>query len=132
MPNHFLKKQQRSHLRTYGKDSRGCRICDVKQGLIRKYGLNVCRRCFREQAASIGFEKVSITSSALYDTGVLSLPLGTLSNPYIAQIIINELRNPFLCRHFQTFCLAFQFGEISEVESPFEPSSGTELSPVGV
>ena len=57
-PNHFLKKQQRSHLRTYGKGSRACRITGCKQGLIRKYNLNLSRRCFREQAELIGFHKV--------------------------------------------------------------------------
>ncbi|MBD3262378.1 MAG: 30S ribosomal protein S14, partial [Candidatus Altiarchaeales archaeon] len=27
--------------------------------LIHKYGLNICRRCFREVAESIGFRKLS-------------------------------------------------------------------------
>ncbi|QRD03603.1 hypothetical protein JI435_103520, partial [Parastagonospora nodorum SN15] len=26
-------------------------------GLIRKYGLNICRQCFREKSADIGFVK---------------------------------------------------------------------------
>ena len=26
-------------------------------GLIRKYGLNICRQCFREKSADIGFHK---------------------------------------------------------------------------
>lgn len=33
-------------------------------GLIRKYGLNVCRRCFRERAADIGFLKVRAPSAS--------------------------------------------------------------------
>ena len=33
------------------------RICGSRRGLIRKYGIDLCRRCFREQAASIGFMK---------------------------------------------------------------------------
>ena len=35
------------------------RVCTHKAGLIRKYGLNICRQCFREKASDIGFVKVS-------------------------------------------------------------------------
>lgn len=34
------------------------RVCAHQAGLIRKYGLNLCRQCFRERAAQIGFQKV--------------------------------------------------------------------------
>lgn len=34
------------------------RVCTHPAGLIRKYGLNICRQCFRERAAAIGFTKV--------------------------------------------------------------------------
>lgn len=34
------------------------RVCTHTAGLIRKYGLNICRQCFREKAADIGFVKV--------------------------------------------------------------------------
>jgi hypothetical protein len=34
------------------------RVCTHNAGLIRKYGLNICRQCFREKAADIGFSKV--------------------------------------------------------------------------
>jgi small subunit ribosomal protein S14 len=34
-----------------------CRICGRKQALIKKYGLVVCRQCFREVARDLGFEK---------------------------------------------------------------------------
>ncbi|KAL2151846.1 hypothetical protein VTH82DRAFT_5030 [Thermothelomyces myriococcoides] len=40
-----------SRPRNYGKGSRAW------AGLIRKYGLNICRQCFREKAADIGFVK---------------------------------------------------------------------------
>jgi small subunit ribosomal protein S29e len=53
MPN----KLWRRHPRNYGKDSRGCRVCTAHQGLIRKYGMMLCRRCFREHAQMIGFGK---------------------------------------------------------------------------
>ncbi|KAK7192010.1 40s ribosomal protein s29 [Paraphaeosphaeria sporulosa] len=47
-----------SRPRTYGKGSRECRVCTHPAGLIRKYGLNICRQCFREKSADIGFVKV--------------------------------------------------------------------------
>ncbi|KAL2160671.1 hypothetical protein VTH06DRAFT_1359 [Thermothelomyces fergusii] len=47
-----------SRPRNFGKGSRACRVCSHRAGLIRKYGLNICRQCFREKAADIGFVKV--------------------------------------------------------------------------
>ncbi|KAH8891331.1 ribosomal protein S14 [Thozetella sp. PMI_491] len=46
-----------SRPRSYGKGARSCRVCTHKAGLIRKYGLNICRQCFREKSADIGFVK---------------------------------------------------------------------------
>lgn len=40
----------------YGKGVRSCRSCFNHNSLIRKYGLDMCRRCFREYAADIGFK----------------------------------------------------------------------------
>ena len=37
------------------------RVCFNHHGLIRKYGLNICRRCFRQYAKDIGFQKVCST-----------------------------------------------------------------------
>ena len=45
----------RTHPRDYGKDSRYCRVCRNTHGLIRKYGLDMCRKCFRERYKLIGF-----------------------------------------------------------------------------
>ena len=45
----------RTHPRDYGKDSRACRVCNNTHGLIRKYNLMICRKCFRERAHLIGF-----------------------------------------------------------------------------
>ncbi|KAJ5606461.1 hypothetical protein N7510_009242 [Penicillium lagena] len=56
-----------SRPRKYGKGSRGCRVCTHRAGLIRKYGMNICRQCFREKSTDIGFNKVSY---ALQDLGV--------------------------------------------------------------
>jgi len=39
------------------KKKRRCRVCGTRQAVIRKYKLNVCRRCFKEIADSLGFKK---------------------------------------------------------------------------
>ncbi|PWA27838.1 hypothetical protein CCH79_00000136 [Gambusia affinis] len=36
---------------------RSSRVCSNRHGLIRKYGLNMCRQCFRQYAKDIGFVK---------------------------------------------------------------------------
>ena len=36
------------------------RVCAARRGLIRKYHLYMCRRCFREKAVQIGFKKVNL------------------------------------------------------------------------
>ncbi|MFA4946562.1 MAG: 30S ribosomal protein S14 [Candidatus Micrarchaeia archaeon] len=36
---------------------RMCRMCGASKGLIRAYGLYVCRKCFRENAGEMGFKK---------------------------------------------------------------------------
>jgi len=43
--------------RKFGKGALRCRICGTHEAIIRKYGLNICRRCFREVAPKIGFKK---------------------------------------------------------------------------
>lgn len=40
-----------------GRGNRKCRICGTARGVIRKYELHICRRCFREVALDVGFEK---------------------------------------------------------------------------
>ena len=52
-----LPHKWRTHPRYYGKDSRYCRVCRNTHGLIRKYGLNMCRKCFRERFHLIGFKQ---------------------------------------------------------------------------
>ncbi|KAL7021306.1 hypothetical protein ACKWTF_011832 [Chironomus riparius] len=47
-----------AHPRNYGPGSRHCRACSNGHGIIRKYGLNICRQCFREYAKDIGFKKL--------------------------------------------------------------------------
>ncbi|TFF98114.1 MAG: 30S ribosomal protein S14 [Promethearchaeota archaeon] len=45
--------------RKFGKGSVVCRRCGTHKGVIRRYGLNLCRRCFRETASKLGFKKFS-------------------------------------------------------------------------
>jgi ribosomal protein S14 len=47
----------RTHTRKFGKDSRECRNCKCQMGLIRKYDLLLCRKCFREYAEIVGFTR---------------------------------------------------------------------------
>ncbi|CAB1432551.1 unnamed protein product [Pleuronectes platessa] len=49
-----------SHPRKFGQGSRSCRVCSNRHGLIRKYGLNMCRQCFRQYAKDIGFVKETL------------------------------------------------------------------------
>jgi len=41
------------------KEKKGCEICGNRRGVIYKYNLCICRRCFREVAETIGFQKYS-------------------------------------------------------------------------
>ncbi len=49
----FNKPKQR----TTGINKRPCVICGRVGGHIQKYGLHLCRQCFRENASKIGFKK---------------------------------------------------------------------------
>ncbi|MEA2053637.1 MAG: 30S ribosomal protein S14 [Candidatus Thermoplasmatota archaeon] len=42
----------------YGR-KKGCVRCGRRRGLIRRYGLHLCRQCFRETAEEMGFKKYS-------------------------------------------------------------------------
>ncbi|MCL4380882.1 30S ribosomal protein S14 [Candidatus Marsarchaeota archaeon] len=44
-------------LKFKGKGLRKCRICGTSRGVIRSHRLYICRRCFRETAEKIGFNK---------------------------------------------------------------------------
>jgi len=43
--------------RSCGKVNSKCRLCGSTRGMITKYKLNVCRRCFRQFALKIGFRQ---------------------------------------------------------------------------
>ncbi len=55
-----LKRFQKYNVpkkRTTGRKLKVCERCGNPRGHVSKYGLHLCRRCFREIATKIGFEK---------------------------------------------------------------------------
>lgn len=67
------------------------RVCFNHHGLIRKYGLNICRRCFRQYAKDIGFQKVGLTSQFL----TVCLQICELSNYSRAAVEFLLFKFPF-------------------------------------
>jgi small subunit ribosomal protein S14 len=53
------KRHNAPKLRNTGIAKRRCKRCGRISGHIKKYGLNLCRHCFREIATKIGFKKYS-------------------------------------------------------------------------
>ncbi len=52
-------KHNSPNQRKYGRITKKCRRCGRPGGHIGKYGLELCRTCFREIAISLGFKKYS-------------------------------------------------------------------------
>ncbi|MBI3052236.1 30S ribosomal protein S14 [Candidatus Woesearchaeota archaeon] len=52
-------KNNKPKERVFGKFTKKCIRCWNTRGHISKYGLHVCRRCFREIATQVGFKKYS-------------------------------------------------------------------------
>jgi small subunit ribosomal protein S14 len=50
-----MKKGRKS----FGRGANSCKRCGRRNGLVRKYGIYLCRQCFREVAPQMGFEKYS-------------------------------------------------------------------------
>jgi small subunit ribosomal protein S29e len=55
----YLEQWRSRQMIEQGKGSRCCRMCSNQKALIRKYGLYVCRQCFRENVQNLGFVKVN-------------------------------------------------------------------------
>jgi ribosomal protein S14 len=51
----FNKKKERK----FGRNVIHCRKCDTTRGVMKRYGLHYCRRCFREDGEKLGFNKFS-------------------------------------------------------------------------
>lgn len=43
--------------RTCGKSLRRCKICGNLSGHVGRYGIHLCRKCFRDMAKTLGFKK---------------------------------------------------------------------------
>jgi small subunit ribosomal protein S14 len=52
-------KHNKPKERKFGITTKGCRRCGTSRGHIGMYGMNLCRKCFREIAHKIGFKKFS-------------------------------------------------------------------------
>lgn len=37
----------------------GCERCGRRRSIVRRYGLHLCRQCFRDKAEELGFRKFS-------------------------------------------------------------------------
>ncbi len=56
--NRYMKNNKPKE-RVFGRGIKKCTRCGNTRGHIGKYGVDVCRRCFREIATHIGFKKYS-------------------------------------------------------------------------
>jgi ribosomal protein S14 len=45
--------------RKQGENTKKCKLCGRTGGHISKYGIHLCRHCFRDNATQIGFKKYS-------------------------------------------------------------------------
>ncbi|VDK72285.1 unnamed protein product [Cylicostephanus goldi] len=65
------------------------RVCSNHHGLIRKYGLDMCRRCFREYAKDIGFKKVRLLFPLEADSHYRQVPclIGLVSSAKATALI---------------------------------------------
>lgn len=54
-----FKKHNLSKERAHGKLTKKCKRCGRTGGHISKYGLKLCRQCFRDIAVHLGFKKYS-------------------------------------------------------------------------
>ncbi|EDQ86680.1 uncharacterized protein MONBRDRAFT_38296 [Monosiga brevicollis MX1] len=73
-----------SHPKKYGPGSRQCRVCGNRHGLIRKYGMNICRQCFQLYAKDIGFVKGYAGDSITAGFAMQDLPLEFRGTVYSA------------------------------------------------
>jgi ribosomal protein S14 len=51
-------KDSKKSLEQYGRGANRCRFTLTSRGVIRKYGLQICRRTFRLNAQKLGFKKL--------------------------------------------------------------------------
>lgn len=49
-------KKEKTNLKEE-KKKRICRVCGTRNAVIKKYNLGICRRCFKDVAEKLGFQK---------------------------------------------------------------------------
>lgn len=57
-----IKKYEKYNVpkeRKHGENTKRCKMCGRTGAHISKYGLDICRHCFRENAVKLGFKKYS-------------------------------------------------------------------------
>jgi len=50
-------KMAKKFYRSFGRGSHSCRICNKKDGLVRRFKLFICRQCFIDNANDLGFSR---------------------------------------------------------------------------
>ncbi len=50
-------KHNKPKARVFGRGIKQCENCGNTRGHIGKYGIDMCRKCFREHAQRLGFKK---------------------------------------------------------------------------
>ncbi|MCA9486394.1 30S ribosomal protein S14 [Candidatus Woesearchaeota archaeon] len=53
-----VQKHNAPKERAFGKGVTRCELCGTSRGVIVKYHLKICRRCFRLNAPKLGFKKL--------------------------------------------------------------------------
>jgi len=53
------EKHNKPKERAYGRNVTRCPRCGYYRGIIHKYRIELCRKCFREQALKLGFKQYS-------------------------------------------------------------------------
>ena len=52
-----IKKKGKYRIPRAGEPGKYCEICGRNRGLVKKYGLCLCRQCFKARAEKLGFKK---------------------------------------------------------------------------
>jgi len=54
-----FKKHNEPQKKAFGVGSKKCKRCNRRGAHVSKYGLHLCRQCFRDIATQIGFKRYS-------------------------------------------------------------------------
>lgn len=52
-----IKKEKKYKTPRAGEPGKHCEFCGRNRGLVKKYGLCLCRQCFKARAEQLGFNK---------------------------------------------------------------------------